>query len=324
MKPELFLADALGAAGQADAARAHRRQRRLLDGDRRHRRGEGRPLPARAHRRVREAGRGQRAVGPRRRQVRQHGRGRHLRPVDARLHQPFGRARAHRLEGRGQGPAQRGQEPVRAPQAPRHHHREGAGLADAVGSRSTSSSRARRPTARARSSSPTTTPPATHVDAGVGARRPRCARSSVSSPAATPSARRRARLQRRASTATPGITNPREQIDVAELYVPFSWYEPMWLEGHDLADPGEGWKMTDDGSTEIDRLVPGEPVGRRALVQPDRRVGHDPLRGGRAPGAGQGRRAPGRRRARSALGHAYGAMAQYFAMAVLSSSPSPW
>jgi acetyl-CoA C-acetyltransferase len=32
-----------------------------------------------------------------------------------------------------------------------------------------------------------------------------------------------------------GITNPREQIDVAELYVPFSWYEPMWLEGHDIA-----------------------------------------------------------------------------------------
>ena len=34
-----------------------------------------------------------------------------------------------------------------------------------------------------------------------------------------------------------GITNPIEQIDVAELYVPFSWYEPMWLEGHDLVGP---------------------------------------------------------------------------------------
>ena len=45
-----------------------------------------------------------------------------------------------------------------------------------------------------------------------------------------------------------GITNPREQIDIAELYVPFSWYEPMWLEGHDIAGPGEGWRMVEDGS----------------------------------------------------------------------------
>ncbi|MEP6624828.1 MAG: thiolase domain-containing protein, partial [Acidimicrobiia bacterium] len=27
-----------------------------------------------------------------------------------------------------------------------------------------------------------------------------------------------------------GITNPREDFDCAEIYVPFSWYEPMWLE----------------------------------------------------------------------------------------------
>src|SRR5262249_10282250 len=27
-----------------------------------------------------------------------------------------------------------------------------------------------------------------------------------------------------------GITNPRQEIDVAEIYVPFSWFEPMWME----------------------------------------------------------------------------------------------
>ena len=27
-----------------------------------------------------------------------------------------------------------------------------------------------------------------------------------------------------------GITNPIEEIDAAEIYVPFSWFEPMWLE----------------------------------------------------------------------------------------------
>ena len=256
------------------------------------------------------------------RQVRQHGRGRHLRPVGARVHQPLGRARAHRLEGRGEGPPQRGQEPVRAPEAPRHHHREGARLDDAVGPdplprvvpvvRRRVRDRRRRPRHGQRS---------TRRRRGCSA--PRCAPSSDSSPGATRCARRRG------STAAPrvyrdaGITNPAQQIDVAELYVPFSWYEPMWLEGHDLADPGEGWKMTDDGAHRDDRLVPGEPVGRGALEQPDRRVGHDPLRRGGAAGAGQGRRAPGRGRARSRSAHAYGAMAQYFAMAVLSSSPSP-
>ena len=42
-----------------------------------------------------------------------------------------------------------------------------------------------------------------------------------------------------------GITNPRRQIDCAELYVPFSWFEPMWLEGHLICEEGEGWKMVD-------------------------------------------------------------------------------
>ena len=44
------------------------------------------------------------------------------------------------------------------------------------------------------------------------------------------------------------------------------------------------------------RQVPGEPVGRRALVEPDRRVGDAALRRGGAAGAGHGRRAPGRGR----------------------------
>ena len=36
-----------------------------------------------------------------------------------------------------------------------------------------------------------------------------------------------------------GITNPIEQIDCAEIYVPFSWYEPMWLEGHLITPEGD-------------------------------------------------------------------------------------
>ncbi len=37
-----------------------------------------------------------------------------------------------------------------------------------------------------------------------------------------------------------GITDPREEIDVAEIYVPFSWYEPMWLENLGLRRRGRG------------------------------------------------------------------------------------
>src|SRR5712664_2832207 len=37
-----------------------------------------------------------------------------------------------------------------------------------------------------------------------------------------------------------GITDPLDEIDVAEIYVPFSWFEPMWLENLGFTGPGEG------------------------------------------------------------------------------------
>src|SRR4051794_13112926 len=40
-----------------------------------------------------------------------------------------------------------------------------------------------------------------------------------------------------------GITDPRAEIDCAEIYVPFSWYEAMWMENLGFAPEGEGWKM---------------------------------------------------------------------------------
>ena len=39
-----------------------------------------------------------------------------------------------------------------------------------------------------------------------------------------------------------GISDPRKQLDCAELYVPFSWYEPMWLEGDRMTAEGNGWR----------------------------------------------------------------------------------
>ena len=58
-----------------------------------------------------------------------------------------------------------------------------------------------------------------------------------------------------------GVTNPRKEIDVAEIYVPFSWYEPMWMENLGFAELDEGWKMTDEGATAFDGDMPVNASG---------------------------------------------------------------
>ena len=116
-----------------------------------------------------------------------------------------------------------------------------------------------------------------------------------------------------------GITNPKEQIDVAEIYVPFSWYEPMWLEGHDIAERGEGWKMTDRGDTEITGSFPVNPSGGVLSSNPIGASGMLRM----AEAAMQVRGASGEHQvdgARVALGQAYGGNAQYFAMGLFGSS----
>ena len=58
-----------------------------------------------------------------------------------------------------------------------------------------------------------------------------------------------------------GITDPLEEIDVAEIYVPFSWFEPMWLENLGFAEPGQGWRLTEAGETQIGGALPVNPSG---------------------------------------------------------------
>jgi acetyl-CoA C-acetyltransferase len=119
-----------------------------------------------------------------------------------------------------------------------------------------------------------------------------------------------------------GITDPRRQIDCAEIYVPFSWYEPMWLEGLLITPINEGWHMTDNGDTEITGSFPvnasggvlsSNPIGASGLIrcleaadQVRERAGDHQVDG-----------------ARVALGHAYGGAAQYFAMWIVSSDLQP-
>lgn len=113
--------------------------------------------------------------------------------------------------------------------------------------------------------------------------------------------------------AQAGITNPRQQIDVAEIYVPFSWYEPIWMEGLLFAEEGEGWRMTESGATQMDGDLPvncsggvlsTNPIGASGMI----RFGEAAMQ---VRGQAGDHQVDG---ARVALGHAYGGAAQFYAM----------
>ena len=113
-----------------------------------------------------------------------------------------------------------------------------------------------------------------------------------------------------------GITNPLEEIDAAEIYVPFSWFEPMWLENLGFMPEGTGWQLTEAGETAIGGKLPinasggvlsSNPIGAsgmlrfaEAAMQVMGRAGAHQVDG-----------------ARKALGHAYGGGSQFFSMWVV-------
>jgi acetyl-CoA C-acetyltransferase len=115
-----------------------------------------------------------------------------------------------------------------------------------------------------------------------------------------------------------GITSPRSQIDVAEVYVPFSWFEPMWMENLGFAPLKEGWRMTAEGVTSFEGDLPVNPSGGVLSSNPIGASGM--LRFAEA--AMQVRGQAGEHQvegARVALGHAYGGGSQFFAMWIVSS-----
>ena len=95
--------------------------------------------------------------------------------------------------------------------------------------------------------------------------------------------------------------------------MPFSWYEPMWLENLGFAEEGSGWKLVEDGATAPDGDIPWNPSGGVLSSNPIGASGM--IRFAEAAHAGAG---PGRRHqvdgARVALGHAYGGGSQFFSM----------
>ncbi len=113
-----------------------------------------------------------------------------------------------------------------------------------------------------------------------------------------------------------GITSPIDEIDVAEIYVPFSWFEPMWLENLGFAPEGEGWKLTEAGETAIGGRLPVNPSGGVLSSNPIGASGM--IRFAEAAiqvmGKAGDHQVPD---ARKALGHAYGGGSQYYSMWVV-------
>jgi acetyl-CoA C-acetyltransferase len=117
-----------------------------------------------------------------------------------------------------------------------------------------------------------------------------------------------------------GIQNPRKELDCVECYVPFSWYEPMWMENLHLAEKGKGWRMTEDGVTALGGDLPvnmsggvlsSNPIGASGML----RFLEAALQ---VRGLAGEHQVPG---AKLALGQAYGGNAQYFAMWVVGARP---
>ncbi len=115
-----------------------------------------------------------------------------------------------------------------------------------------------------------------------------------------------------------GITKPLTEIDCAEIYVPFSWFEPMWLENLGFAEEGLGWKMTMEGKTKLGAEMPINMSGGVMCTNPIGASGM--LRFAEA--ARQVRGTADRHQvdgAKVALGHAYGGGSQFFAIWIVSS-----
>jgi len=117
-----------------------------------------------------------------------------------------------------------------------------------------------------------------------------------------------------------GIRDPWNEIQVAEIYVPFAWFEAMWLENLGFCDVGQGWKIIDRGEQKFGAHLPINPSGGVLASNPIGASGM--LRLGEAALQVMGRAGEHQvPKVKNALGHAYGGGAQYFAMWVVSNEP---
>jgi acetyl-CoA C-acetyltransferase len=115
-----------------------------------------------------------------------------------------------------------------------------------------------------------------------------------------------------------GIDDPATQLDAAEIYEPFSWIEVMWYETFGFCDSGQGWRLLDEGRTELGGTLPVNPSGGVLCTNPIGATGMIRM----AEAANQVRGRCGEYQvdgARTTLGHAYGGSSNYMAMMVFGS-----
>ena len=115
-----------------------------------------------------------------------------------------------------------------------------------------------------------------------------------------------------------GITNPRREVDVAEVYNPFTYQELIFYECFGFCDMGEGCKLVEDGVVLRGGELPCDPSGGVLCTNPIGttgliRVGEAALQ---VTGRADERQIPG---AKTALSHAMGGSDQFNGIMIVSS-----
>ncbi len=118
-----------------------------------------------------------------------------------------------------------------------------------------------------------------------------------------------------------GITDPRKEIDVAEIYEAFSFQELIWSEGLFFCGRGEGGRLVDSGATQMAGDIPINPSG--GVLSTNTIGATAMMRQAEAAlqvmGRADKRQIPG---ARVALAHGWGGAIQFHTIMILSSDPA--
>ena len=115
-----------------------------------------------------------------------------------------------------------------------------------------------------------------------------------------------------------GISNPRKELDVAEVYNPFTYQELIFYECFGFCDMGEACKLVEDGVTLRGGELPCDPSGGTLCTNPIGatgliRVGEAALQ---VTGRAGARQVPG---AKTAFAHAMGGSDQFNGLMIVSS-----
>lgn len=118
--------------------------------------------------------------------------------------------------------------------------------------------------------------------------------------------------------ARAGISHPLKDLQMAEIYTPFSWLEFIIYEGLGLCEEGQGWRLFDSGATQMDGSFPVDPSGGVLSTNPIGAAGMlrmlEPALQVKGTAEG-GHQIPD---VHQAMGHAYGGSINYHAIMIFS------